>query len=103
MEKNNKKENKVEKNIENNDKKIVLTEEQKKQLNKNANNLLKELSELVLKADTKNNKPKIKKILVELETCAKEMESEFLEDVVFIVRNVLNWVIKESKNGPKEN
>lgn len=99
----NKKENKVQKEDKNSDKKVVLTEEQKQLLNKKANKLLKELSDLVPKADTKNNKPQIKKILVELENCAKDMESEFLEDVVFIVRNVLNWVIKESKNGPKEN
>ena len=99
----NKKENKVQKEDKNSDKKVVLTEEQKQLLNKKANKLLKELSDLVPKADTKNNKPRIKKILVELENCAKDMESEFLEDVVFIVRNVLNWVIKESKNGPKEN
>ena len=79
----------------------ILTDEEKQGLNKKANALLKELTELLEGNTSKSTKLEIKRVLAELEVCAKKLKSEFLDDIVFMARKSLNFVkaIRENKNG----
>ena len=78
-------------------KKSVLTEEEKKRINKKANALISNLAVATGQMKTKAEKDNVRNILKELELCAKKLESQFLDDIVFIVRTSLNIVINSKK------
>ena len=79
-----------------------LTEQQKKTLNKKANSLLDKLAD-ILNAGNFNqlNKQELKKVLSDLDSIGKKLESSLIDDIVFIVKATLNSIIKEKKNGKK--
>ncbi len=64
-------------------------------INKKANKLLQRLSQL-LKNPIQEEKDKIEKIINKLEECAKDLQSEFLDDVSYIIKNLYNMGIKEN-------
>ena len=78
-------------------KKLVLTEEEKKLINKKANKLISDLAVATGQMKSKAEKEAVRTILKELELCAKKLESQFLDDIVFIVRTSLNIVINSKK------
>ena len=64
-------------------------------INKKTNEMLQELS-VLLKQSIENNRERIEEIINTLEGYAKEYKSEFLDDVMYIIKN-LYLMNKEGK------
>ena len=59
-------------------------------MNQKANKLLKELLELIKDHKTQENNDRINMVISKLEKCAESLQSQFLYDLIYVFKFLLN-------------